>query len=91
METYYVDLARTLPQVRQVLVDECSPSTAIWTVIEAEPFDESQCEPVYQAELEALIAHPDAEVDLHLVNLSEYPGTPAEQLLPTNAQARYTP
>ncbi len=85
LENRFVTRVRGLPQVRQVLLETAAEAPRIWTVIEAEPFDRSQREPVYAAELEALEAFPDVDADFRLVNVSEYGASQADAILPDDA------
>jgi hypothetical protein len=82
----FVTLVRALPQARQVLLEAAAEGARIWTVIEAEPFDRGQREPVYAAEIEALQAHPDVVADFRLINLTEYGESRAADVLPENAE-----
>lgn len=82
----FVTLVRALPQARQVLLEAADEGARIWTVIEAEPFDRGQREPVYAAEIAALEAHPDVDADFRLINLAEYGESRAADVLPENAE-----
>ncbi len=82
----FVTLVQALPHARQVLLEATDEGPRIWTVIEAEPFDRSQREPVYTAEIEALEAHPELDADFRLINLAEYGASRAGDILPDNAE-----
>jgi hypothetical protein len=82
----YVDLVRSFPQVRRVLVEATPSGPRIWTVIEAEPFDRDQREPLYAAELEATGAAPEMDIDFRIVNVSEH-GSSRAGIVPDEAVA----
>jgi hypothetical protein len=81
----YVELVRALPQVDRVLLERAPSAYWIWTVIRAEPFDDSAREPVYQAELDALQDELKIPVGFRLVNLAEFPPEDHRSVLPTTA------
>lgn len=82
----YVALVASLPQVRQVLLEETALGPRIWTVIEAEPFNRDRRESLYQAELDALEAEPDLSLDFRIINLAEH-RRPSSQVIPERASA----
>lgn len=81
----FVQLVRDLPQVRKVLLESRTSGPHIWTVIVAEPFDDAQRNPVYNAEMAVLRAVPSAYVGFRLVNLAEFPPSAHASLLPSDA------
>jgi hypothetical protein len=79
----FVDEVAGLPQVERVLVVRPqSDGPSIWTLISAPPFEIEYREPIYQAQLRAIDAAPDALVQFRLVNLDEL-NQPTEQVVPT--------
>jgi hypothetical protein len=84
-----VERLKRLPQVRRVLVETEGGVTRVWTVIEAEPFENSARDPVFDAELQAMIAHPDVEAGFRLLNSREYAGKPLAAYLPPDAALLY--
>lgn len=85
----FVELVRSLPQVRRVLLESSRTGTRLWTVIEAEPFDDSQRDPVYEAELRVLQGDEPVGVDFRLVNLAEFPPDGRATILPATAATLY--
>lgn len=78
-----------LPQVRQILNETDCAWPRVWIAIEAEPWEFSVRRPVYDAELKAMLAHPEVEADFRLINTAEYPGVPLDHLLPSDAALLY--
>ena len=68
----FAGLALALPQVQQVLLEETEEGAAIWTIIDAAPFDSTFREPVYAAEAEALRSIDGGLADFRLLNTREY-------------------
>lgn len=66
----YVALAEKLPQVRRVVSKRSAAGLAVWTLIEAPPFDRSFRNPVYEAELAAL-GSSEASISFRLINSAE--------------------
>ncbi len=83
---HFIDLVRELPQTRQILLEETEEGSRVWTIIETEPFDRSQREPIYQAQGEVLRSHPPADVYFRLVNISEFGTDRIAGALPHGAQ-----
>src|SRR5713226_2936378 len=83
---YFVSLAEKIPEVREVRLTDPDYAPRIWTVIRAEPFDNSKTDPVYRAEMAALIAFPDVRVDFRLVNLAEWIDDSEDQIIPSSAK-----
>jgi len=81
---YFVSLAEKIPEVREVRLTHPDYAPRIWTVIRAEPFDNSKTDPVFRAEMAALVAFPDVHMDFGLVNLEEE-DEPEFLVDPTNA------
>ena len=79
----FAGLALALPQVQQVLLEETDEGPTIWTIINAEPFDSSFRDPVYEAEAEALRSVNGGLADFRLLNTREYERG-VEDLLPTS-------
>jgi hypothetical protein len=82
----YVDLVHSFPQVRRVLPEATPSGPRIWTVIEVEPFDRDQREPLYAAELAATGAAPELDIDFRVVNVVEY-GSSRTGIVPDGAVA----
>jgi hypothetical protein len=82
----FVRRIATLTQVRQVRLEGDGQAWRLWTLIQAEPFDRSAREPVYQAQFSSLQEHPAANVTFRLVNLAEYPEVAVDELEPTDAR-----
>jgi hypothetical protein len=55
----------------------------IWTVIDANPFEEGIPDQVYQAELDAMGSVPGTLVLFRLINRREYAGDSLEYVLPS--------
>jgi len=85
----YVELVRPFPQVRSVLLERTSSADRLWTVIKAEPFDDSEREAIYRAELDALQDGPEIDVGFRLVNLTELPPQSHRSVLPTGAKTLF--
>jgi hypothetical protein len=81
----YVHLVASLPQVRRVLLEQTASGPRLWTIIAAEPFDDAQRDPVYQAELRALQEEPPESIDFRLLNVNEFPPESHASLLPLEA------
>jgi hypothetical protein len=80
----FVALVSRLPFVEQVLAVPGYEGIEIWTVIDAEPFDFETTKQVYQAELDATDAVPDALVLFRLVNRREYSRDSLDYVLPSD-------
>ena len=82
----FVGMISRLPQLRQVLLERRSDGFRIWTVVDGAPFEWSLREPIYQAQLETLKAHPSTAGGLafRLVNLAEYEEEAVSDLLPAD-------
>ncbi len=81
----FVQQAKRLPQVREILVERVEDADRIWTVIDAEPFDRSARAPVYAVELAALDAAGTPDVAFRLVNRREYAQCDLGGIVPTDA------
>src|SRR5262249_37890011 len=80
----FVRRVATLPQVREVPLVDSGQEWLLRTLIEAEPFDRSAREPVYQTQLATPQDHPATDVSFCLINLAEYPDVPVDELVPTH-------
>lgn len=83
---HFVERVRALPQVRLVLFDTLGYAARIWTVLDAEPNHQALRNRIYDAEVTALDAVPDALVGFRLINLAEYEGRSPETLIPCDAE-----
>jgi hypothetical protein len=68
----FVSIVSGLPWVERVLAEPGYEGVQIWTVIDAEPFEDEPRDRVYQAELEATNVSPEALVRFRLLNRHEY-------------------
>lgn len=78
----YVSIVSRLPFVEQVLAVPGYEGVEIWTVIDAEPWADGPNDQVYQAELDAWDAVPEALILHRLVNHREYDDEKLSQVLP---------
>lgn len=85
----YARLVRSLPQVQRVLLERTMVGPRIWTIITAEPFQESPREAVYQAELQAMEQSAAVVMDFRLVNLCEFAPESHDSLLPAAADVLF--
>jgi hypothetical protein len=81
----FVSLVSHLPFVEQVLAEPGYEGLQIWTVIDAEPFVDGPNDQVYEAELRASGAAPDALILYRLINRREYGDEKLAQVLPDRA------
>ena len=84
-----VERLKRLPQVRRVLVETDGGAPQVWTVIEAEPFENAARDPIFDAELAAMMAHPGVPAGFRLLNSREYAGRPLDDYLPPDAALLY--
>lgn len=70
----YVNMARTIPEVTEVLQAEGDEGPYILTVISATPFDDGPRDSVFSAQLEVMQRMEAPLVGFHLVNIQELPG-----------------
>lgn len=84
----YLNMANTVEVVKQILIVEDEEGFTIWTVIEAEPFDDSLRKPIYQAQIDMLRQiEDDKPIDFHILNILEYTNLEALQdVIPHNAK-----
>lgn len=68
----FVAVARRLPHVQQILVDDPVQVRRIWTIITAPPFEDSYRMEVYEAQLAALGAAGYPPTDFRLINTQEF-------------------
>lgn len=83
---HFVTAVRALSQTRQVLLEDTEEGPRLWIVIEAEPFERGQREPIYQAQGEALRRFTSVDVSFRLVNISEFGIDRVESLLPSESR-----
>ena len=86
----FVRRVATLPHVREVRLVDDGQEWLLWTLIEAEPFDRSAREPVYQAQLATLQDHPATDVSFCLTNLAEYPDVAVDEMVSTDSRILWT-
>ncbi|TAK31159.1 MAG: hypothetical protein EPO21_18030 [Chloroflexota bacterium] len=82
----FVKIARTLSQVRKIVVEYSTQVPQIWTIIEAEPFEWAPREAVYEAQWQALEPYGDIAINFRLENLAEYDDGVIENMLPKNPE-----
>jgi hypothetical protein len=82
----YVDIIASLDATQTVLAEKGSEGFAIWTVIDAEPFDWAPRESVYAAELQACDTTPETLVEFRLLNQREYDHETLSQIVPAPSQ-----
>jgi hypothetical protein len=87
--TKFVSLVSRLPFVEQVLAVPGCEGVEIRTIIDAEPFADEPRDQVYEAELAASVAEPDAMILLRLINRRECGDEAMEWLVPTNAHVAW--
>ena len=85
----YVSIVSRLPFVEQVLAVPGYEGVEIWTVIDAEPFVDGPNDLVYEAELRAWDAAPDALILHRLINRREYGDEKLAQVLPDPAHVAW--
>lgn len=84
----FANRVRALPYVDQVLLERDVPR--IWTVIDAEPFERANRDPIYTEELHVLRDHPDQAADFRLINVREYECKVDDQILPREIETVWT-
>jgi hypothetical protein len=80
----YVSLVSRLPFVEEVRAEPGYEGVQIWTVIDAEPFEFEVNKQIYQAELDAANAVPNALVLFRLINRREYSEDSVGYVLPAD-------
>ena len=81
----YLNIVNTLEIVKQILIAEDEEGFTIWTLIEAEPFDDSQRMPIYQAQINIMRQMEEGiPIDFRILNISEY--KQIEDIIPSNAE-----
>lgn len=81
----FAESVSRLPFVRHVALD-AAPTSRIWTLIDAEPFEDwDERDAVYQAQLETIASLQGDVVTFRVVNLAEHPGCEPEHLVPDDA------
>lgn len=69
----YLNMINNIEIVKQILIVEDEEGITIWTIIEAEPFDDSQRKPIYQAQINILRQVDEGTpIDFRILNISEY-------------------
>jgi len=83
----YLKMVSTIDIVRQVFLFEAEDITAIWTIIDAPPFEDSICTPIYDAQLKILrMLKEDMLFDFHVFNISELSDdVKLKHIIPSNA------
>lgn len=83
----YLKMVSTIDIVRQVFLFEAEDITAIWTIIDAPPFEDSVCTPIYDAQLKILrMLKEDMLFDFHVFNISELSDdVKLKHIIPSNA------
>ena len=81
-------MVNTIEIVKQILIVEDEEGFTILTLIEAEPFDDSQRKPIYQAQINILRQmEEDIPVDFHILNVSEHLNLEElRDVIPSNAK-----
>src|SRR5262245_45768003 len=82
----YIREASKLGAVREIRTDMTGDGLCIWTMIDAEPMSFEPRKSVYEAELVASDASPEAQVDFRLVNRREYSRDDLEWAFPVSNQ-----
>jgi hypothetical protein len=84
----YLSMVNTFEIVKQILIVEDEEGFTIWTIIEAEPFDDSQRKPIYQAQINMLRQmKEDIPIDFHILNASECSNLEdLRDVIPSNAK-----
>ena len=82
----FVELVRGMPALCSVLFHTRGYSPRIWTVLGSSPFEQDVRAAVYDAEMAAMDAVPDALVGFRLINLAEFENAQPEELLPCDAE-----
>jgi hypothetical protein len=85
----FVSIVSRLPFVEQVLAEPGYEGVQIWTVIDSEPFVDGPNDQVYEAELQAWDAAPDALILHRLINRREYGDEKLAQVLPDRAHVAW--
>ena len=86
---FFLEAARTIPEIQTVLAEDPSPEYArIWVVISAPPFETSYRHRVYAAQLSAQQRDPETCVDFRLVNVQEIKGS-IEDVLPPSRRVLF--
>lgn len=81
----YLNMINTIEIVQRILIVEDEEGFTIWTIIEAEPFDDSQRKPIYQAQINILRQMEEGiPIDFCILNISEY--KQIEDIIPSSAK-----
>lgn len=81
----YINILSRLGTARTMAVEYADEGALVWTVIDVEPEDREARGRIYEAELLASDAAPDANVSFRLVNRRDYTPEALGQLLPPGA------
>lgn len=80
----YLNIVNTIEIVKKILIAEDEEGFTIWTLIEAEPFDDSQRMPIYQAQINIMRQMEEGiPIDFRILNISEY--KQIEDIIPSSA------
>lgn len=82
----YVELVRSIPEVREVSVSEDSEETTIWTIICTADFNKALRSRVYRPQIEVLRASQSPMVKFRLLNLHDMPADNRDQILPRSSR-----
>jgi hypothetical protein len=84
----YVEMVSKVEIVKKIFVVETQNGLVCWTVIDAEPFDSTQSEPIYDAQVKIYQEmKEDLALDFHVLNLSElHDRKELESILPPGAK-----
>jgi len=84
----YIEIVSKIEIVKRIFVVETRNSWVCWTIIDAEPFDSIQREPIYEAQVKIYREKEDDLVlDFHVLNLSElHDKQELESILPPSAK-----
>ena len=81
----YLNMVNTIEIVKQILIVEDEEGFTIWTIIEAEPFDDSQRKPIYQAQINIFRQIEEGiPIDFRILNISEC--KQIEDIIPSSAK-----
>ncbi len=84
----YVEMISKIDIVKKIYVIDTNGALTCWTVIDAEPFNSTQSEPIYDAQVKIYQEmKEDLALDFHVLNLSElHDRQELESILPPSAK-----
>lgn len=84
----FVKIVSAINIVKKIFLNEDKNIVMIWTIIDAPPFEDILCDPIYEAELKMLrMLKGSISVDFRLYNINEFhKDISLEQIIPSDAK-----